>query len=123
MGDFDDPGKLGDRWILIRARRHFKVLRYVVRTYDDLGSKLAAEPSTYEALLTLKRIKGVLGRYGPTEGTLTELVSLGYLEKKQGGSAKTIYLPTPAGREYLARLRFHLDGLTKEIRSFSDKPE
>ena len=77
MGDPEDPGKLGDRWILIRARRHFKVLRYVVQTSDDLGSKLVAEPSTYDGHLTLKRIKTVLGRYSPAEATPAELVALG----------------------------------------------
>lgn len=123
MGDFEEPAAIEDRWILIRARRHFKVLRYVTQTSDDLGSKLSTEPSTYDGHLTLKRIKAVLGRYGPAEATLAELVALGYLERKQGGSGKAIYQPTTEGRAYLSRLRFHLDGLTREIRTFSGKRE
>lgn len=120
MSGVDDPGHLGDRWILIRARRQFKVLRYVVQMFDNLGSRLVAEPSTYEGHLTLKRIKVVLGRYGPTESTLGELVDSGCLEKKQSASGKAIYLPTPEGRAYLARLRFHLEGLTREIRRLAE---
>ena len=96
-------------------------LRYIVATVDDLGPKLAAEPSTYDGHLTLKRIKSVLGRYGPAEATLSELVVLGSLKKGIGRSGKTIYLPTPEGRTYLARLRFHLEELTKEVRNFSER--
>ena len=121
MGDFEDPATIEDRWILIRARRHFKILRYVTQTSDDLATKLSTEPSTYDGHLTLKRIKTVLGRYGPAEATLAELVALGCLERKQGGSGKTIYLPTREGRAYLSRLHFHLDGLTREIRTFFEK--
>ncbi len=102
MRDDEPPGS--DFGRLVTIRRHYLVLRHLIKTVDGSRALLEKEPGSYEGKLNMKHIRDVLGDLRYTRLVLKELIDRQCVVARVGAYGNTVYLPTDRGRLYFAEL-------------------